>query len=190
MIEDDMSAPFDDQPDSGAARPAVSEAPDNRPDSPAPRPGRTAIVLAVVLTVTAGFLAAVVFGAVWLSSQWAGPSSDDPTESVDGFLTALFTDRDAEAATGYLCSSMRGDLNPALDLLDSLPESGGNDDMTAFSWDDVTEVTRDDGVAVVTADVTLDITGDTATWTFAVVTGDPDDTWRVCGVEPGQSPGS
>lgn len=160
--------------------PSEDDTPEN-PDRLPPRP-RTGLVVAALAAVATGFLAAAVLGGTWLAGQWnSGRSS--PTESVDGFLTALLVDRDSQDAASFTCQSLTGDLTEALDLLDALPEAGGLEaDTVRFTWDNVTERSRSDGTAVVTADVTLELTGETDQWSFALVTGDPDDTWRVCGV--------
>ncbi|HIW62821.1 MAG TPA: hypothetical protein H9881_10225 [Candidatus Stackebrandtia excrementipullorum] len=152
------------------------------PDAPRSRTGLVIIALTVIAT---GFLGAMVIGGTWLVGQWdSGRSS--PTESVDGFLTALLVDRDSQDAASFTCQSLTGDLTEAMNLLDSLPPAGSPEAaLVGFTWDNVTELSRSDDTAVVTADVTLDITGETARWNFALVTGDPDDTWRVCGVVTG-----
>lgn len=154
------------------------------PDPAAPRQ-RTGLVVAALVIVSTGFLAAVILGGLWLSGSWSSGRST-PTESVDGFLTALLVDRDSRAAASYMCQSLTGDLTEAMDLMDALPESNGLEaDLITFTWDNVTERSRDGELAVVTADVTLELTGETDQWSFALVTGDPDDTWRVCGVVTG-----
>lgn len=153
-----------------------------QPHDDAVRRPHTKLVVAAVVTVAMGFIAAVALGAMWLTGQWNNGRSS-PTESVDGFLTALLADRDSQSAASFTCQSLTGDLTEALDLLDALPEAGSpGAQMTAFSWDNIVEHSRDAGSAIVTADVTLDLTGETEQWSFALVTGDPDDTWRVCGV--------
>lgn len=151
--------------------------------APNPRPPRGGLVAAVVLVIGSLILTVVVGGALWLSGSWNGPSTSDPADSVDDFLTALLDDRDAEAAAGYTCASQSGDLGAALDVFDALPPATGSDGLTDFTWQDVTVVSEHDDIALVTAQVGLAVTGDTDTWTFAVVTGDPDNAWRVCGVD-------
>ncbi|ADD40770.1 hypothetical protein [Stackebrandtia nassauensis] len=139
-------------------------------------PARTKLVAATILAVAALFGGAVVFGGLWLTGQWDGPSADDPAESVDGFLTALFTEHDAKDAASYTCASQSGDLGKVVDELDDAAAAA------QFSWSKVTTVETDGSSAVVTAKVTHDVSGESAVWTFALVTGDPDDAWRVCGV--------
>lgn len=141
----------------------------------APPKSRARLVAAVILTVAALFGGAVVAGGLWLTGHWDGPSTDDPAESVDGFLTALFTEHDAEAANTYTCASQSGDLGQIVGKLDAAAAA-------QFTWAKVGIVSREGGNAVVTAKITHVPTGDTATWTFALATGDPDDAWRVCGV--------
>lgn len=164
-------------PESDAEPAGPAAEPDTEPESPP----RTKMVAAVILAVAALFGGAVVFGGLWLTGQWDGPSVDDPAESVDGFLTALFTDQDAKDAASYTCASQSGDLGQIVAELDNA------EDAARFSWAKVRTVEQDGDAAVVTAKVTHELSGASATWTFALVTGDPDDAWRVCGVYPEDS---
>ncbi|MGH8794455.1 MAG: hypothetical protein ACRDXX_17630 [Stackebrandtia sp.] len=167
--------------DESSETPAAAEESEERPDKPTPRP-RSGLMLAGVVAVIVGFAAAIVGGGVWLTGQWTPGSS--PAEQVDGFLNALLVERDAVEAASYTCKSQSGSLNDALDLMDGLPES--DEIAEPFTWANVEEEANDGETALVTAEVTLEITAETATWTFAVVTGDPDDTWRVCGFDMGE----
>ncbi|MGH8879311.1 MAG: hypothetical protein ACRD0P_18540 [Stackebrandtia sp.] len=142
------------------------------------RPPRTRLLAAGVLSAATLFGAAVVFGGLWLTGQWDGPSADDPAESVDGFLTSLLTEHDAKDAASYTCASQSGDLGEVVDQLDNAEQAA------QFSWSKITTVEEAGSNAVVTAKITHDLTGDSATWTFALVTGDPDAAWRVCGIYP------
>lgn len=159
----------------GEPEPLVAFEPE--PTEP-PAPPRTKAVAAGILAVAALFGAAVVFGGLWLSGQWDGPSTDDPAESVDGFLTALFADHDAADAGSYTCASQGGDLGEIVEELDA---AGGEAQLT---WSKVTTVEQEGDTAVVTAKITHEPSQTSATWTFALVTGDPDESWRVCGVYP------
>ncbi|CAM3195757.1 hypothetical protein [Stackebrandtia soli] len=152
---------------------------DDDADTSAPLP-RTGLMIAALASIAAVFITAVVVGGMWLTGQWS--SRDDPESSVDGFLQALLVDHDADDSASYMCQSMSHTLVEVLDILKVGADGGPAPN---FTWDGVTEVARDGATAIVTADVTLDITATTTTWTFAVVTGDPDDTWRVCGVDTG-----
>lgn len=176
------------QPDNDPDAPQLTR-PATEDDSQPTSPPRTTLVIAIVLVIATVFVGAVVGGVMWLSGNWSGPSDSDPAESVDGFLTALLNDRDAQAAAGFTCASGAGDLSQALDLLDGLPKPGEGGGMANFSWEPPVVESRKPALAVVTAEVVLDITGDSATWTFALVTGDPDDAWRVCGIDTGAKSG-
>lgn len=169
----------DPQAGSGFDTGFLSEVSTGADDKPAPR-SRTGVILAVTLAALTLFVAAVLGGGAWLAGKWEPHAS--PEESVEGFLDALLEARDAETAAGFTCASQSGSLNEALELLDALPDAAA----AQFSWSSVTQIGNDGSTAVVTADVTLEATGDTDTWTFAVVTGDPDDTWRVCGFDMGE----
>ncbi|HZE42090.1 MAG TPA: hypothetical protein VE172_25115 [Stackebrandtia sp.] len=154
-------------------------------ETPAKRPPRFGLISAVVLTAASVFGAAAVLGGLWLSGSWDGPSDDDPAESVDGFLTALLKDHDAKDAQSYLCQTLSGDLSGVLQEIDSMGKQDNG--AVEFSWSHLKVAGKSAGSAVVTADVSVNVTAETATWTFALVTGDPDDAWRVCGVETGDA---
>ncbi|GAA4916691.1 hypothetical protein LX16_4013 [Stackebrandtia albiflava] len=152
------------------------------PEEPS-SPPRGTLIAAALLSAVAVFVAAVVLGVMWLAGAWEGTGRESPVESVDGFLTALLVDRDPQAAASYTCKSLTGDLTEALRLLESLPEAGTPEAAaTGFTWTTPDEISNTDDTAIVTADVTLELTGESERWSFAVVTGDPDQTWRVCGV--------
>lgn len=148
-------------------------------------PRRTPIILTGILSAVTVFIAAAIGGVMWLQGQWTGPSSSDPKTTVDDFLTALLTDHDRKEAAKYTCSSLANDFDGALDIVDALEANGRTGKPATFSWDDVKQSSSTDAGAIVTADVSLDLTGESTTWTFAMVTGDPDDAWRVCSVDTG-----
>src|SRR5699024_6893377 len=121
-----------------------------------------------------GLVVAIAASAVlWFAGAWSGPSRNDPTASVDGFLTALLEDHDGEEAASYMCQSLSGDVSQGLDVGDAAAEAK-NSGLAAFSWENLTVSSRAGDSALVSADVTLEAAGTTQTWSFAMVTGDPD----------------
>ncbi|WP_432901261.1 hypothetical protein ACQP1S_30045 [Micromonospora matsumotoense] len=112
-----VPAPRQDQPDrggttapgtspSGTAAPSPSGYPAYRTPTPARRRGvlvaSLALVAAVVLCGGGGTLAFLT-----LRNTEGGEGAKEPTVAVDGFLTAVYQDRDAGRAANFVCAESR-----------------------------------------------------------------------------------
>ena len=153
---------------------------DDQPAAPQRRP-RSAAGVALLISVVGVVVAVIVGTVVWLGGVWSGPSRSDPAESVDGFLTALLTDYDTDEAATYMCQSLSGDVNQGLDVGEAAAEAD-EAGIATFTWDTPTVSRHGEDSALVSVDVTVDPAAVTQTWSFAMVTGDPDPAWRVCGI--------
>lgn len=141
------------------------------------RPNRTWAALTVAASLA--FCVALVFGVTRLLVD-VTDVSDTPERTVDAFLEALLDDRDAEAASAWLCADKSDrDLGGAI--------AGLSEDPNGFEWGEVTETERSVGAATVTAEIRVGSDGDEArsaptTWVFSLVAEGGDPQWLICGV--------
>jgi hypothetical protein len=141
------------------------------------RPGRLWTYL--IAGAAAVFVGALILVAMRLVVD-VREVNDTPEQSVDAFLTALLTDRDAPAASQWLCSAKAdSDFDTALERLSMI------DGPDRVEWSDVTETGRTVGEATVTAEVRMGGSGEPVTWSFTVVAEDGDPQWVVCDVRSG-----
>lgn len=144
---------------------------DSESTSRRPKPMTIAIVAAAV-----AFSAVVIITATRFIAG-VDDIDDTPAQSVDGFLTALFNDRDAEAMNSWLCEEKQDrDFDEVVNGLSQQL----NDSSSDVSFSTPQEVTRDVGSATVTTE--LEVDGEAATWTFTLVAEDSTPQWVVCGI--------
>lgn len=146
-------------------------------DPPARRPRGGAYALLAALLA---FCALAAVGGYLLIDNLADRGPSTPGQAVEGFLGALLTDRDPQAARQYVCADIRdSDFAVYLDAITAAENTTGN--QVRLAWDAVTTTSETARDATVTADVSSTTpTGTEAqTWTFTVVKAQE---WYVCGL--------
>jgi hypothetical protein len=151
------------------------------PSLPPPRPRRTISrnkLLLVILTVVGVFV--LVAGGVGfvLYNRATEIDRSTPTVAVHQFLDAVFLDQGEDQVRLFSCPEWTSDRTAEM--------RGGFDAAVRLSWDTVTEQSRVDGRAQVTAKLYLRYPGELAPsgeqlWRFEVV---EQNGWRVCGAGP------
>jgi hypothetical protein len=156
--------------------------PFQQPTVPPPRPTRRTISrnkLLLIILIVGGVLVVAGGGVGFLLYNRATEiDRSTPTIAVRQFLGAIFLDQDDDRVRLFTCPSwtssrtaeVRGRVDPAVRL----------------SWDTITEQSRADGQAQVTAKLSLRYPGELAPsgeqlWRFDVV---EENGWRVCGAGP------
>jgi hypothetical protein len=164
------------------AAPPADAAPQGVPPATA-RSGRGLVIAGVALVAALVLSGAVVAG--WLLMQ--GTDRDGaatPTDAVDGFLAAVYSDLDADGAATWVCAEAR-DVDALTAKIDSVR---GYHDLypdPRFSWNEPEVIEQTDGVATVAVTVTM-LTDDerTADQDLRVVVLDKDPHgWWVCNVD-------
>ncbi|SDD92868.1 hypothetical protein [Glycomyces harbinensis] len=145
----------------------------------AKRPGRGWALLTAAAAVL--FCVALVLGAMRLYTD-VNDVTDTPERTVDAFLEALLDQRDASAASQWLCSDKADrDLSEAVSALSSLDGEG------RFEWGEVAETGRSVAAATVTAEIRIggghdDTLSDPTTWVFSLVAEEGEPQWLICGI--------
>lgn len=155
--------------------PSPPPAPPEAPPAGKPRGGAFALLAALL-----AFCALAAVGGYLLIDNLADQGPSSPNEAVEGFLGALLTDRDPQAARRFVCAAIRdSDFAVYLDAVTTAEKTTGNE--VQLAWDHVTTTGETGRDATVTADVSSTTpTGTEAqTWTFGVVKAQD---WYVCGL--------
>ncbi|GIG63880.1 Rv0361 family membrane protein [Phytomonospora endophytica] len=155
--------------------PSPQQAPPEDPPARKPRGGAFALLAALL-----AFCALAAVGGYLLIDNLADQGPADPNQAVEGFLGALLTDRDPQAARRYVCADIRdSDFAVYLDAVTTAEKTTG--DQVQLAWDHVTTSSETGRAATVTADVSSTTSAGTEaeTWTFSVVKAQD---WYVCGL--------
>lgn len=168
MLPQPWQVPFD---------PHTTEAPAPRPAAPR---GNKWIALAVLLTVVL-LSAGTVSAYLLLHNADSGKGAPDPATAVDRFLTALYTQQNANAAGNLVCSEARNTAE-LRDRVEQIKALGGEYQVPVFRWDEPAVSTTSADTAEVNVQLTLSTDDEKSaqqTLAFTVVrkTG-----WLVCDV--------
>ncbi|MBN1170781.1 MAG: hypothetical protein JXA67_01285 [Micromonosporaceae bacterium] len=150
---------------------------------PAPRSGKglliTIIVLVCLVVLGGGGTAAyLIFG------RSEGTGAADPVKAVDQFLTAVFKDKNVEAANKIICASAQ-DSKAMRNRIQQLRDFELKYKSPAYTWPTPTVESRKSESAVVTTTVKLTTSDDRVAeqrLKFLTVEGDG---WLVCEINPG-----
>jgi hypothetical protein len=140
----------------------------------------TSIVLGVVLLLCGGGATTAYF----LITRVGTHGTATPAQSVDGFLDAVFRQRDAEKASLYVCAESRNTvaLSRKIDQLQAYADRYRS---PRFSWTTPTVSSRKGNTATLTVPVTVTTEDDrTAQKKLSFVTVN-ESGWYVCEVRDG-----
>jgi hypothetical protein len=142
--------------------------------TPTPSRSRAPLIFAIL-----GVLAALIIGGAYVYRDYLGRSQLTPEQTVDEFLTAVFTARNADRAAAVVCDGW--DPEQAIRRTRAAIPDGAN-----VSWDRIRLISADDDRAVVRATLGLrpfydEEISDTVQWTFNLV---DEKGWRVCEARP------
>jgi len=153
------------------------------PPGPQPRKGRrglviTSIVLGVVLLLCAGGI-----GAILLSNRGGetGEGAAKPDAAVDRFLSAVYTDQDATAASAIVCGSAR-DSGEIGKKIRSIHTDALNYTNPRFRWDPPKIEEENAERAVVSVKVVMTTADDKTAEQDLRFTVIQDSGWWVCEV--------
>ncbi|TDC30509.1 hypothetical protein [Micromonospora sp. KC213] len=126
-----VTGPFD-SPSSGPALPgATASYPAHRPAAGKPRRSR----LAVSLTIAAALLLCAGGTAAYLTlrDREDGSGAAEPSVAVDNFLSAVYQERDAQKAAGFVCAASRDQQKIAAKVAEVDKYAAGNPN-PRFRW--------------------------------------------------------
>jgi hypothetical protein len=140
----------------------------------------TMIVLVVALVLCGGGGAAAYF----LTKNSSGKGQASPVDAVNGFLKAVYNDKDAAAAETYVCSSSRNNTAITKRISDIRAYDGALKD-PAYTWGTPTVKSQTKDEATVLADVKLTTSDEkTAESKLSFITTH-ESGWFVCEITAG-----
>ncbi|AVT36256.1 hypothetical protein [Plantactinospora sp. BB1] len=135
-----------------------------------------ALAVTLLLCVLGGVTAFLV-----LRGAERGEGAADPVVAVDEFLTAVYSERDADRASGLVCSAAR-DSDKIAAKIEEVAEAAGRYDTARFRWATPKVDEQTEARALVSTELTM-TTGDERSvdqqLTFVVVR---EAGWWVCDV--------
>jgi hypothetical protein len=136
------------------------------------------IVLVVVVVLCGGGGTAAYF----LLNNLDGKGQNSPAEAVDGFLTAIFTRKDATEAERFVCSAARkkADLTKKVDELKAYEEKYKS---PRYSWATPVVESQDQTTAKLTVPVKFISSDDRVAEQKLRITAVNDKGWWVCDVQ-------
>ncbi|MGC9670866.1 hypothetical protein ACNTMW_30500 [Planosporangium sp. 12N6] len=170
------------QPTDPAAHPG---APVAYPGGPAtastPRRPRTLLVTSLVLALVLLLCGGGGTTAYFLIKKVGGTGRPTPTDAVDGFLTAVFTDHDVDKATRYVCSESRdkADLAKKIDELRSFERKYRS---PRYSWPTPAVQSRKGNTATLTVPIKITTTDERTAEKRLKFVAVKESGWWVCEV--------
>jgi flagellar basal body-associated protein FliL len=136
------------------------------------------LALTVVLLLCAGGAVSAYFLISKADNAKGGP---DPATAVNRFLTAVYTEQDADAADGLVCRQAR-DKDKLADRINEIKNYGNVYDAPTFRWSEPEVGSQTDKRAIVTVQLTLSTKDEKQAQQTLVITTIHKSSWLVCDV--------
>lgn len=155
------------------------------PAMPPRRRRRTFMIISFVILGLLVLCGGVATTAILVTNREAGTGQDSPTSAVQGFLTAIYLDRDATKAADFVCADARksGGLS---DKVDEIRADDVRYKTSSYRWDAPIVVARTASRATVNVTVRVTTTDERAASENLVLTTVRDHGWWVCEVTTGK----
>jgi flagellar basal body-associated protein FliL len=147
---------------------------------PQPQPKKrglmiTMIILGVVLVLFGGGGAAAFF----VLRDSGGPGKSSPVEAVNEFLTAVYKNKDVEAAEKAVCGSSRN-KNALIKRIDEIKKYESNLKEPTYTWGTPTVETQNASSATLNVQLKVTTSDDKVAESKLKVLATNDDGWFVC----------
>jgi flagellar basal body-associated protein FliL len=152
------------------------------PEAPPKRKRRTFLIVSLVLVALLVLCAGVGTTAYVVSKKQSGTGSVDPTTSVTGFLTAVYSNQDATAAAKFVCAQSN-DAAQITSKVKELKAAASTYDEPTYSWTAPTVSNQTATEATVLTTVTMTTSDEKQSSENLTFTTVKSSGWWVCEVK-------